>query len=120
MKSDGKEIEAWRHAMAEEPQELLLDLKKGMRYGGRYMKQSIHRLVCLSLISLVYAVSWAQKPELVVQTGHSAPVNSVAFSPDGRTLASTSYDKTIKLWDVTTGTELRTLKGHTDTVMSVA
>jgi WD40 repeat protein len=30
-------------------------------------------------------------------------VFSVAYSPDGKTLASGSYDKTIKLWDVATG-----------------
>ena len=39
---------------------------------------------------------------------------SVAFSPDGKTLASGSEDKTIKLWDVATGKEQATLKGHTD------
>ena len=41
---------------------------------------------------------------------------SVAFSPDGKTLASGSGDKTIKLWDVATGKEQATLKGHTDAV----
>ena len=45
---------------------------------------------------------------------------SVAFSPDGKTLASGSEDKTIKLWDVATGKEQATLKGHTDAVSSVA
>jgi WD40 repeat protein len=44
----------------------------------------------------------------------------VAFSPDGRLLASGSDDHTVKLWDVETGQEVRTLRGHTDWVWSVA
>jgi len=53
-------------------------------------------------------------------SGHSFSVYSVAFSPDGKTLASGSGDKTIKIWNVTTGQEIRTLKGHSDGVISVA
>jgi translation initiation factor 6 (eIF-6) len=53
-------------------------------------------------------------------TGHTSVVYSVAFSPDGRLLASGSDDKTIKLWDVASGREVRTLTGHTDWVRSVA
>jgi len=52
--------------------------------------------------------------------GHWYPVYSVAFSPDGKTLASGSWDETIKLWDTATGEELRTLTGHTSYVSSVA
>ena len=51
---------------------------------------------------------------------HSSQVWSVSFSPDGKTLASASTDKTVKLWDVGTGKELNTLKGHQGEVRSVS
>ncbi len=57
--------------------------------------------------------------QLVVQTGHSQSVSSVAFTPDGKTLASGSSDNTIKLWEVATGRELRTFSGHLRFVTSV-
>ncbi len=49
--------------------------------------------------------------------GHTDQVNSVALSPDGRYALAGSYD-TIKLWEVSSGREIRTL-GHTDTIYSV-
>ena len=52
--------------------------------------------------------------------GHTDNVWSVAFSPNGQTLASGSYDQTIRLWNVNTGHLLHTLTGHTNEVMSVA
>ena len=52
--------------------------------------------------------------------GHTSEVRSVAFSPDGRTLASASADGTLKLWDAASGRALRTLAGHTKSVGSVA
>jgi hypothetical protein len=51
--------------------------------------------------------------------GHYSVVNSVNFSPDGKTLVSGSDDNTIKLWNVETGQEIRTLKGHDNSVYSV-
>jgi WD40 repeat protein len=52
--------------------------------------------------------------------GHSRSVNSVAFSPDGKQVASGSVDNTVRLWDTTTGAALQTLKGHSGSVSSVA
>src|SRR5438270_780808 len=58
--------------------------------------------------------------ELLTLKGHTGPVMSVAFSPDGARLASASYDRTVRLWDATTGGELLALTGHTGSVWDVA
>jgi len=53
--------------------------------------------------------------------GHDYFVTSVTFSPDGKRIASGSFDKTICLWDAETGLQLGgPLTGHTDEVWSVA
>jgi WD40 repeat protein len=52
--------------------------------------------------------------------GHTNSVWSLAFSPDGNTLASVSIDETVRLWRVSNGKLLRTFEGHTDWVNSVA
>ncbi len=50
--------------------------------------------------------------------GHRSSVRSCHFSPDGRHVISGSSDKTLRLWDVTSGQCLRTFEGHTDSVLS--
>ncbi|KAJ5207896.1 hypothetical protein N7449_002275 [Penicillium cf. viridicatum] len=54
----------------------------------------------------------------LVQTlaGHANAVKTVAFSPDGKQIASGSVDTTIKLWDTVTGDLRKTLEGHSDII----
>ena len=58
--------------------------------------------------------------EIRTLTGHAGIVRSVAFSPDGKTIASVSFDKTVRLWDSQTGEENKTLTAHQRDVHSIA
>lgn len=51
--------------------------------------------------------------------GHSDYVKSVAFSPDGQTFATGSWDKKIKIWDLNTTEEISILEGNADFVTSI-
>ena len=66
----------------------------------------------------IYSVQTSEA--LALLTGHTGGVNSVAFSPDGKTLASGGDDNTVRLWGVETQTEIHTLQGHTDAVYGVS
>ncbi len=75
----------------------------------------------LKLLLLAWIVSYTimaqdYPVETVVQTGHYAEVTSVAFSPDGNFAATGSSDKTVKLWETSTGKEIRSYLGHTHEV----
>lgn len=76
--------------------------------------------VCVLCVLALSGRVVGQKPELILQTGHSTDVQSVAFSRDGKLLASGSVEGVINLWDVASGAQLRSLEGHSSLVTSVA
>ena len=53
-------------------------------------------------------------------TGHKERVTSVAYSPDGKTVASGSWDNTVKIWQADNGKLVKTLTGHKTEVVAVA
>jgi WD40 repeat protein len=63
--------------------------------------------------SSIVVLDTARGVVLHTLTGHTAGLAGIAFSPDGRRLATASFDRTIKLWDTATGREVFTLRGHT-------
>ena len=59
------------------------------------------------------------KKPIARMTGHQQLINAVAFSPDGRYIASASFDSKVKLWDGRSGVFLSTFHGHVSAVYQV-
>jgi WD40 repeat protein len=88
-----------------------------------YRTPSILRILTAVFVVLAVATSAAatETPDVFVQIGHlGRRITSVAFSPDGKHAFSGSWDKTIKIWDVSTGREIRTISEPRDKISSIA
>ena len=92
-------------------------LGKGRIDEIEYSPDGVLLAVASSIGTWIHDAATGQELDLL--TGHTDRVTCVAFSPDGKILASGRTDNTIQLWDAQSRTRLKTLKGHTDTVLSV-
>lgn len=83
-------------------------------------KKEPERLVsCSDDFTMFLWEPFKNKRPIARMTGHQQPVNHVSYSPDGRLIASASFDKSIKLWDGKTGKFITTLRGHVGAVYQV-
>ncbi len=84
--------------------------------------KKIQFLTCTLLLTSIFFLPTKVATAQLKSTleGHTDLVWSVAFSPNGQTLASGSQDRTIRLWNPNNGNLKRTLTGHRDAVNSVA
>ncbi|MBW4428047.1 MAG: hypothetical protein KME50_27300 [Nostoc desertorum CM1-VF14] len=95
-------------------------IESGRQLSGRPIKnanleQTANQQAVVAIQRAIYNTQELNRLE-----GHSSAVISVAFSADGKTIASASDDKSVKLWNASTGKEISTLKGHSSAVISVA
>jgi len=76
--------------------------------------------IAVGLRSHIIMLDGITGSQAAILSGHTNAVTSLTFSLDGVSLASGSYDNTIKLWDVQTGGVIKTFHGHTDAIFSVS
>ena len=80
----------------------------------------MNKFIPILIIAIFGKGAIAQNLETVIQKGHELAVVAVAVSPDSNFAATASKDKAIKLWELSSGREIRSLLGHEMTVSSIA
>jgi len=116
------------------PVQTLPTEKMAVKPGQRPSKHGItRRTVIIGLVSLgvattagitLYTLSqtgvFSPSPPLFTYRGHSGEVTSVAWSPDGKRIVSTSYDSTAQVWEPLTGKQFVIFRGHNGVVQDAA
>ena len=90
------------------------DLGRAFSPDGELVASGCHGDGAVKLISL----AWGRKGATL--TGHDGEVTALAFSPDSDRLASWSTDRTIRVWDVSTGEGLAVLRGMPSNARALA
>ncbi len=77
-------------------------------------------LLFTSILFMSRGFSQDYQLETVIKKGHAGAVKSAAFSPDGKFIATAGRDKTAKIWEISTGREIRTFTGHNGRLICVS
>jgi WD40 repeat protein len=87
---------------------IILDVLPRQALNGAYAPEALN----------VFQEARAADAQVLAFSGHNDVVTTAVFSPNGRNIASSSYDQSARLWDVATGREIKLLSGHTAGVNS--
>ncbi|KAL0489655.1 notchless-like protein [Acrasis kona] len=90
------------------------------RYDDVLGKNPVRLVTCSDDHTLILWEPAVSDKPIARMTGHQGIVNHVLFSPDGRMVASASFDKSIKVWDARNGKFMMTLRGHVGPVYQVS
>ena len=69
---------------------------------------------------MIQLLNWKTGQEIRTLPGHEREIIGLAFSPDGKKVASSSQDNTVRLWDIETGKQLKEFKGQQVWIYNVA